>query len=231
MSSLLASLIVEARRGQPRALWSSSSPWSRPVPPCRNGIKYLVERARPDFNRLTGFAGTSFPSGHSTAAAATLAAHRLLATRRRSQHMKTLGAGLAAGVAAMVGAHGVVLLGAHCSATSSWGCSSGGRGSRCVRSRRRPIAHLRAPDRHRRGSCRTRFVQSQDVSTHAPLSGKGPTPRGSAGGTIVVQSPLYDRPPNPANSTVRNRSHERRSGVGRSDKTRRYGERLGNRTI
>ena len=33
-----------------------------------NGIKYLVERARPDISRLTGFAGTSFPSGHSTAA-------------------------------------------------------------------------------------------------------------------------------------------------------------------
>ena len=39
-----------------------------------NGIKFLVERARPDLNRLTGYAGTSFPSGHSTAAAATLAA-------------------------------------------------------------------------------------------------------------------------------------------------------------
>ena len=41
-----------------------------------NGIKFLVERARPDLNRLTGYAGTSFPSGHSTAAAATLAARR-----------------------------------------------------------------------------------------------------------------------------------------------------------
>ena len=47
-----------------------------------NGIKYLVERARPDFNQLTGFAGSSFPSGHSTAAAATFAAIALLATRR-----------------------------------------------------------------------------------------------------------------------------------------------------
>ncbi len=104
--------IVEARRGQPRAVVFFLTLVVGGQFALSNGIKYLVERARPDFNRLTGFAGTSFPSGHSTAAAATLAAIALLATRRRSQHMKTLGAGLAAGVAAMVGATRV-LLGVH----------------------------------------------------------------------------------------------------------------------
>ena len=104
--------IVEARRGQPRAVVFFLTLVVGGQFALSNGIKYLVERARPDFNRLTGFAGTSFPSGHSTAAAATLAAIALLATRRRSQHMKTLGAGLAAGGAAMVGATRV-LLGVH----------------------------------------------------------------------------------------------------------------------
>lgn len=68
-----------------------------------NGIKYVVERARPDINRLTGFAGASFPSGHSTAAAATLAAVALVMTRGRSRRTKMLAAAIAAGVAAMVG--------------------------------------------------------------------------------------------------------------------------------
>jgi len=104
--------IVEARRGQPRAVVFFLTLVVGGQFALSNGIKYLVERARPDFNRLTGFAGTSFPSGHSTAAAATLAAIALLATRRRSQHMKTLAAGLAAGGAAMVGATRV-LLGVH----------------------------------------------------------------------------------------------------------------------
>ncbi|MEP7201912.1 MAG: phosphatase PAP2 family protein [Ilumatobacteraceae bacterium] len=68
-----------------------------------NGIKYLVARARPDVSRLTGFAGSSFPSGHSTAAAATLAAVALLITRDRSRRAKTAAASIAAGAALVVG--------------------------------------------------------------------------------------------------------------------------------
>lgn len=74
-----------------------------------NAIKYLVERARPDVDRLTGFAGSSFPSGHSTAAAATLAAVALVATRGRSRRTKMVVAGAAAGVATMVAATRVFL--------------------------------------------------------------------------------------------------------------------------
>jgi membrane-associated phospholipid phosphatase len=77
-----------------------------------NGIKYIVERARPDLNRLTGFAGASFPSGHSTAAAATMAAIALIATRGRSRGIKLLAAALAAGAAATV-ASSRVFLGVH----------------------------------------------------------------------------------------------------------------------
>jgi membrane-associated phospholipid phosphatase len=104
--------ILEARRGQARAVVGFLTLVVAGQFALSNGIKYLVERARPDFNRLTGFAGTSFPSGHSTAAAATFAAIALLATRRRSPHTKVLGAGLAAGGATMVGATRV-LLGVH----------------------------------------------------------------------------------------------------------------------
>jgi undecaprenyl-diphosphatase len=77
-----------------------------------NGIKYLVERARPDVSRLTGFAGSSFPSGHSTASAATLAAVALLVTRNRSRRVKIAGASIAAGAAVLV-AMTRVFLGVH----------------------------------------------------------------------------------------------------------------------
>ena len=105
----LVACAIESRRGQARAVVMFLTLVVAGQFALSNGIKYLVERARPDFSRLTGFAGTSFPSGHSTAAAATLAAIALLATRRRSTRTKTFGAALAAGVAAMVGATRVFL--------------------------------------------------------------------------------------------------------------------------
>lgn len=74
-----------------------------------NGIKLLVERARPDLDRLTGYAGTSFPSGHATAAAATLAAVALVTTRGRSRRTKAVAAAVAAGLAATVAATRVFL--------------------------------------------------------------------------------------------------------------------------
>jgi membrane-associated phospholipid phosphatase len=74
-----------------------------------NGIKYIVERARPDISRLTGFAGTSFPSGHSTAASASFAAIALILTRSRSRRVKIAGASVAAGIAVTVAATRVFL--------------------------------------------------------------------------------------------------------------------------
>jgi len=104
--------ILESLRGQPRAVIPFLTLVVAGQFALSNGIKYIVERARPDLNQLTGFAGTSFPSGHATAAAATLAAIALVATRRRSSWAKVLGAAIAAGGAAMVGASRV-LLGVH----------------------------------------------------------------------------------------------------------------------
>ena len=50
-----------------------------------NLTKVLVDRARPDIHRLTGFSGSSFPSGHAATAAATFAAVALLVGRGRSR--------------------------------------------------------------------------------------------------------------------------------------------------
>ena len=77
-----------------------------------NGIKEIVERARPDISQLTGFAGSSFPSGHASAAAATFAVVALLVGRRRSRSARAVIAGAAVAVAVIV-AGTRVFLGVH----------------------------------------------------------------------------------------------------------------------
>jgi undecaprenyl-diphosphatase len=77
-----------------------------------NGTKLLVDRARPAISQLTGFSGSSFPSGHSTAAAATYAGVALLMSRGRGRSARAL---LAAGAVAIAAAVATtrVLLGVH----------------------------------------------------------------------------------------------------------------------
>ena len=77
-----------------------------------NLTKLIVGRERPDIHRLTGFSGSSFPSGHAMTAAATFAAVALLIGRGRSRRVKAL---LAAGAGAIAVAVAVsrVLLGVH----------------------------------------------------------------------------------------------------------------------
>jgi undecaprenyl-diphosphatase len=77
-----------------------------------NGIKWIVDRARPTIDPLTGFSSTSFPSGHATASAATFAAAALLLGRARPRWARSVLAGVAAGIAAAV-ASTRVLLGVH----------------------------------------------------------------------------------------------------------------------
>jgi undecaprenyl-diphosphatase len=74
-----------------------------------NLIKLVVDRARPDLAPLTGFSGTSFPSGHATAAAATWACLAFLVARRRSRHVRALLIGGAVGLAVAVAATRVTL--------------------------------------------------------------------------------------------------------------------------
>lgn len=77
-----------------------------------NVTKYLVDRGRPDIRQLTGFSGSSFPSGHATTAAATFAAVAFLLGRARSRRTKAVYAGVAAAIAVGV-ATTRVLLGVH----------------------------------------------------------------------------------------------------------------------
>jgi undecaprenyl-diphosphatase len=74
-----------------------------------NLIKLIVERARPDLSPLTGFAGTSFPSGHATAAAATWACVAFLLGRRRGRHARAVLLGAAVALAVAVAATRVAL--------------------------------------------------------------------------------------------------------------------------
>ncbi len=60
-----------------------------------NGLKHLVDRERPNVMQLTGFGGSSFPSGHTAAAAACWAALALVAARRRSRALRTVAAAVA----------------------------------------------------------------------------------------------------------------------------------------
>jgi undecaprenyl-diphosphatase len=62
-------------------------------------IKWIVDRTRPNIDRLTGFNGPSFPSGHATTAAATFAAFALLAGMRRSSRAKAAFAAVAVALA------------------------------------------------------------------------------------------------------------------------------------
>jgi membrane-associated phospholipid phosphatase len=78
----------------------------------QNVTKLIVDRARPDIHRLTGFSGSSFPSGHATTAAATFAAVAFLLGRGRSRRTKAFLAGAAAAIAVAV-ATTRVLLGVH----------------------------------------------------------------------------------------------------------------------
>lgn len=75
-------------------------------------IKAIVGRTRPHALRLTGFSGPSFPSGHSTAAAAVFAAFALLIGRGRSHRTKVVLAALSVGGAVLI-ASTRVMLGVH----------------------------------------------------------------------------------------------------------------------
>ena len=77
-----------------------------------NVLKAIVDRARPNFDQLTGFSGSSFPSGHAVAAAACLAAFALVIGRRRSLRVRAILAGLAVGLATGI-ACCRVMLGVH----------------------------------------------------------------------------------------------------------------------
>jgi len=77
-----------------------------------NLVKFIVDRPRPNLARLVSHAGSSFPSGHAAAAAATYAAVALVLGRGRSRRVKGALVTAAAGMAVAVAASRV-LLGVH----------------------------------------------------------------------------------------------------------------------
>jgi membrane-associated phospholipid phosphatase len=77
-----------------------------------NGIKDLVDRARPTLNPIAETLGPSFPSGHSSTAASFYAALALILARRRSARVRALLAG-GAGALAIAVASSRVLLDVH----------------------------------------------------------------------------------------------------------------------
>jgi undecaprenyl-diphosphatase len=74
-----------------------------------NLVKEVVDRARPTLDPAAAALGPSFPSGHSSTAAATFAALALLLGRRRPHARKAALAGLAVGLAVAVAASRVLL--------------------------------------------------------------------------------------------------------------------------
>jgi membrane-associated phospholipid phosphatase len=75
-------------------------------------IKGAVQRTRPDLRPLAGFTGPSFPSGHTTAAAATFVAIAIVLGRDGTSRRRMLLAGTAIGLAVAV-ACSRVFLGVH----------------------------------------------------------------------------------------------------------------------
>jgi undecaprenyl-diphosphatase len=74
-----------------------------------NSIKWSVDRARPSLSNLTGYAGTSFPSGHAVAAAAAWACVAFLVGRGRSRSTRALLVGAAVAIAVTVAGTRVAL--------------------------------------------------------------------------------------------------------------------------
>jgi membrane-associated phospholipid phosphatase len=74
-----------------------------------NGIKDLVDRARPTLNPVAETLGPSFPSGHSSTAASFYAALALILARRRSARVRALLAGAAGAIAVGVASSRVLL--------------------------------------------------------------------------------------------------------------------------
>jgi membrane-associated phospholipid phosphatase len=74
-----------------------------------NSIKWTVDRARPTLSNLTGFSGTSFPSGHAVAAAAVWTSVAFLLGRGRSRGAQGVLFGLAVGLGVIVAGTRVAL--------------------------------------------------------------------------------------------------------------------------
>jgi undecaprenyl-diphosphatase len=104
--------VIEFRRVWSRSLWLFLTLVVGGELLIVNLIKAGVGRARPAIDPLASFSGSSFPSGHSAAAAACYAALALVLSRGRTPRVRAALAGIAAGLAVAVGTSRM-LLGVH----------------------------------------------------------------------------------------------------------------------
>jgi membrane-associated phospholipid phosphatase len=74
-----------------------------------NAVKHVIDRARPTIDPAAAALGPSFPSGHSSTAAAFYAALALVAWRRRPPRVRNVLAGVAVGIAVAVACSRVLL--------------------------------------------------------------------------------------------------------------------------
>jgi undecaprenyl-diphosphatase len=112
IAALVSVAISEYMRTRVRAVFGFALTVAVGITVIMNLTKWIVDRPRPNVAQLTGFSGSSFPSGHSATAAATFAAVAFLLGRGRSQSYKAVVAGCACGIAVAV-ASTRVLLGVH----------------------------------------------------------------------------------------------------------------------
>jgi membrane-associated phospholipid phosphatase len=103
---------IEFRRLRSRSLWLFLTLAVGGEVLIVNLIKAGVMRARPAIDQLASFGGSSFPSGHTAAAAACYAALALVISRGRTPAIRAGLAGIAAGIAVGVGISRM-LLGVH----------------------------------------------------------------------------------------------------------------------
>jgi membrane-associated phospholipid phosphatase len=105
----IAILLYESRRAPSRYLFPFLILVYAGDKAVTNGIKYLVDRARPTLNPIAETLGPSFPSGHSSTAASFYAALALILARRRSARVRALLAGAAVAIAVAVASSRVLL--------------------------------------------------------------------------------------------------------------------------
>lgn len=160
-----------------------------------NGLKLLVARERPDILRLVDAGGFSFPSGHTSAAAAAWVAVALVLGRNRPRRVRALLSGAAVFVAAAV-ATSRALLGVHwftdvlAGLALGWGwyvvvaIVFGGRRQRLgapaqAAEPAMPPPHAAAGDRHR-DTDRPGPQDEHDAPEHRDRSSAGTTPTAGA---------------------------------------------------
>ena len=116
--------VLERRRRPSRSLWLFLALVVAGEILTVNLVKLAVARARPAIDPLAPFSGSSFPSGHSAAAAAAFAGFAMLLTRGRSARARAALAGSAAAIAVAVGMSRM-LLGVHWSTDVAAGLAMG----------------------------------------------------------------------------------------------------------